>query len=66
MEEKKIKITREFVREAIKRFQERGGIIKLLPPQEAVRRVCVGSRFAQFEDVLVGSSGETMEVSSFD
>lgn len=58
---KKVEISPEEVQQALKKFQEKGGLIKKLPDQVAIRSNMVGSKWAMFE--LVGEKGIEAEAS---
>ena len=52
MKAKRIVISQTDVRDAILRFQERGGLIKILPPQPDPIRNLVGAKWAAYETVI--------------
>ncbi len=45
-------ITEEQIRQALKNFAERGGLIRTLPPQVAPDRSLVGSQYAVYESLI--------------
>ena len=51
MSSKKTKITDEEIQRALKKFEEKGGLIKRLPDQVAPSGNQVGGKFAMFETV---------------
>lgn len=53
MNAKRTEISHADVRDAIRRFQERGGLIKKLPAQPNPARNLVGAKWAIYETVLV-------------
>ena len=53
MKAKRIEISHTDVRDAILRFQERGGLIKKLPALPDPIRNLVGAKWAIYETVLV-------------
>jgi hypothetical protein len=56
MKEKKV-ITQEEVQQAIRKFQERGGLIRRLPDEIVTAQALVGARYSVYEyagDMAVG------------
>ena len=45
-------ITEDQIRQALKNFSERGGLIRTLPPQVAPDRSLVGSQHAVYENLI--------------
>ena len=53
MSAKRTKISQADMRDAIRRFQERGGLINKLPAQPDPIRNLVGAKWAAYETVMV-------------
>lgn len=53
-------VTHEDVQAALRKFEEKGGLIKRLPDEVTPRNSLVGSRWAVYESLNdMGSSGES-------
>lgn len=51
------KITEEEVRKAVNGFVKKGGLIKRLPNQVAIRSDLVGARHGTYEELFLGDGG---------
>ena len=52
MKHDKKTITEDWVRRALKTFEERGGLIRTFPPQAAPSRRLVGAQHTAFEGLI--------------
>ncbi len=55
------KITEEEVKEAIKRFEENGGLIRQLPEEPTPRLNLVGKKYAVYERFPMENNGSSQE-----